>query len=173
MKLDLNSAACVRWNVGIVSKLTVSDDLTHFDFYFGKYLLILFRKGRRRALTRKAKDQTPSLLAQALPISAIKISSISRRPHASSLTCLAWHQNPFSTPSSLAWHCQKARQEVHGCCLRGKWQEKINLILCLSLNIIFLLPSLLSFLVSMVHYLLISNPRPFFVFGRGSSFIVC
>lgn len=43
-KLVLNSAACVLWNVGIVSKLTVSDDLTHFDFYLGKYLLILLER---------------------------------------------------------------------------------------------------------------------------------
>lgn len=67
MKRVLNSAACVLWNVGIVSKLTVSDDLTHFDFYLGKYLLILLgREGE--VLSRKAKDQTPSRLAQALPM---------------------------------------------------------------------------------------------------------
>lgn len=66
MKRVLNSAACVLWNAGIVSKLTVSDDLTHFDFYLGKYLLILLgREGE--VLSRKAKDQTPSRLAQALP----------------------------------------------------------------------------------------------------------
>lgn len=44
MKPVLNSAACVLRNVGIVSKLTVSDDLTHFDFYLGKYLLILLER---------------------------------------------------------------------------------------------------------------------------------
>lgn len=54
MKLDLNSAACVLWNVGIVSKLTVSDDLTHFDFYLGKYLLILLeREGEGSRLERQ------------------------------------------------------------------------------------------------------------------------
>lgn len=31
-------------NVGIVNKLTVSDDLTHFDFCLGKYLLILLER---------------------------------------------------------------------------------------------------------------------------------
>jgi hypothetical protein len=65
MKWVLNSAACVLWNVGIVSKLTVSDDLTHFDFYLGKYLLILLERGE--VLSRKAKDPTPSPLSQALP----------------------------------------------------------------------------------------------------------
>lgn len=176
-------------NVGLVSKLTVSDDVTHFDSSSGKYLLIrLEREGERPGQERKRSDHSPSC-SPSPSAGALKFQQFPQElaPHlwpgghyikALLLPFPSWSRAPAKVSTRLA-----------GCPLPGKLKWRRLLVGSFSLHPFSLpvfhpsffspflpphslpLPSL-SFLFRWFAVLLISNSRPFFVFGKGSSFIV-
>lgn len=118
-------------NVGIVNKLTVSDDLTHFDFCLGKYLLILLERGGEGPEQECKRSNHFTILIILSQCQGLKVSAISTRPGASSLPCLASHQNPFfSTSPNPTMALAKIMTSLDGCPLPGKLKQKRDLILC-------------------------------------------
>lgn len=117
--------------MGIVNKLTVSDDLTHFDFCLGKYPLILLEE-KERVLGRNVRDQIPHHLAHPLPM---------HRPESLSYFHKTWHLicallGMTSKPlplylAILPMAPAKIKTRLGGCPLPGKLKQKRDLILYL------------------------------------------